>query len=172
MTVAPFAERLAKARQVLDLLEEYGHELRAEVDTGRRDQMDAAQSEAFRLWGDIRATLQHAEPGRWTRSDEMGRPHVVAHFFAAEMACQRCVHLRRGAAPNAAIVDLNHRLAVCRLCARTIRTPLDDRRCEICDETVADNLFMEFSVRVGPSIFVGNLGTACCGWLLDGRIAA
>ena len=71
---------------------------------------------------------------------------------------------------EAELVDLNHRIVTCQRCAATWRTPLDDERCEVCDEPAGPR-FTPFLIQMGYVAIGGNAGE-CCARLVVGEVAA
>lgn len=166
--VDPFPARLAAARRLLETLATRGHEIAASTNVSYLDQLQAAMSDAHRVWRDTTVLLPIIEPARWTGVRPVDVPYgseAHVHLVAAAMGCLPCHHMRRGGSPGIVTINLNLRLALCPRCVRTHRKPIAGPRCEVCDENVADNVFFPLYVHVGSAIFVGDAGVSCCGHL-------
>lgn len=165
----PFPERLEAARHLLGDLDRHRGEILDRLPGWWRDQAEAAASHAHGAYRQVAAVAALVEPDRWRNPQEVISPSSgerSIRLFAAAMGCAPCPHLRNGrAAPGVVVVDLNHRIAVCQRCTRTRRKPVDDQRCEICDEPVADNIFASFVAHLGSLVFMGHVGDSCCGWM-------
>jgi hypothetical protein len=170
MTPAAYQERLVVARSTVA----FRDELRARTPPWIRDQVDAGGREQHRNVADVGMLLPLIAPDRgWyqtsaTDLEDFGLDRA-ARLYAASMGCAPCIHLRRnGAQP--AWAQLNHRIVTCRRCAATWRTPIDDERCEVCDEQ-AGPTFTPFLIQLGLVAIGGNAGD-CCAQVVIGDVAA
>lgn len=166
----PFPDRLELARTIYADRAGIAETIAEHVPnrTAYEDQAGAALADAFHTWNRVADRLSSID--KWSRPERItpeAGAELAAHLFAAALGCTTCGHIAFGA-PGLTLVDLNRRLILCTNCMQENREPIVDQRCEICDQHVADNVFAEFVNQIGPCIYVGNLGVACCGHLQPG----
>jgi hypothetical protein len=153
---APFAERLALARQMVA-------RRAAQPPVHLADQLGAAGREVRQIHDRLIAVLPTIEPGRnWRqRLDNEPSDETRALLLASLLGCQAiCTHLRRGG-PRPAIARLALRRVDCQRCVQTLHRPATGAdECDVCEspETLT---FFPFSVRQGPLMLVGDACGTC-----------